>query len=173
VQKRAGPFQVIDNDGHSDPNAPSTPQTRNYDCDNYEKCLNLAAALNWESFSCGGCNGKVNEALQWRAQKAKRDDALVDLICTVPDVTVHHSEWNPASKQASERPKVNAKSIQGGKIDDKPMDSALPPSASSTTVALAPDLALTPESRTAVNDSALAKITRAEVQLRLLKLQSK
>jgi hypothetical protein len=81
---KPGPFQVIDNDGHGNPDAPISPPRRRYDCSHYETCLDLAAALNWDSFSCRGCSGEVNESLFWRAAQMEKRDALVSEICTIP-----------------------------------------------------------------------------------------
>ncbi len=44
---------------------------RRFECDNYEKCLTLTAKLDWDSFTCKGCNGSINAKLLWRARKRK------------------------------------------------------------------------------------------------------
>jgi hypothetical protein len=54
---------------------------RNLDCANYETCLNLAAALNWETFTCTGCSGEVNQSLIWRAHHAAKKDSVAKKIC--------------------------------------------------------------------------------------------
>ena len=57
---------------------------RELDCKNYQTCLNLAAALNWDSFTCESCEGDINESLKWRAIHSTRKDALANALC--PDV---------------------------------------------------------------------------------------
>ena len=83
---KPGPFQVIDNDAIGSPNAPIQPPRRKYECTNYETCLNLAAALNWDSFTCRGCNGEVAENLFWRAHQMEKRDKLVGVICNLPSL---------------------------------------------------------------------------------------
>ncbi len=57
------------------------PPERNYDCANYETCLDLAAALDWRSFTCAGCCGEFDRQLLWRAQAAiKKNPALARLL---------------------------------------------------------------------------------------------
>ncbi len=57
---------------------------RRFDCDNYETCLGLAAALNWQSFTCRECTGEINQQILWRAhQITKKDNDLADL-CKLP-----------------------------------------------------------------------------------------
>lgn len=58
-----------------------TELERRIDCSNYSQCLNLAAALNWHSFTCNGCTGEINEALRWRAAQSTKRDALAQAIC--------------------------------------------------------------------------------------------
>ncbi|HQH26548.1 MAG TPA: hypothetical protein PLP17_04055 [Oligoflexia bacterium] len=60
-----------------------TPDRR-YDCENYDTCLSLAAALDWHSFSCGGCSGCVNQQLLWRAHNALRRSSAMRRICKLP-----------------------------------------------------------------------------------------
>ena len=63
------------------------PPRRRYDCENYETCLNLAAALNWSSFTCRGCNGKVNETMYWRAHQIQRRDSVARALCDLPPIS--------------------------------------------------------------------------------------
>src|SRR5690606_31514391 len=82
-----GPFQVIwiEQDVHQHGKGSSggscsaqlTPHTaplRRYDCDNYQCCLELAAALDWESFTCLGCSGELNDKLFRQAHMAQRGE---------------------------------------------------------------------------------------------------
>ncbi len=53
---------------------------RSYGCKNYDTCLELAAALDWDSFTCAGCCGEFDRQLLWRAQHAlKKNPALAKL----------------------------------------------------------------------------------------------
>ena len=61
---------------------------RNLDCSHYETCLELAAALNWESFTCAQCKGEINESLRWRAGQNTRKDAVAKAICGSTKVSV-------------------------------------------------------------------------------------
>ena len=54
---------------------------RRLECSHYESCLNLAAALDWESFTCKGCNGEIDESLLWRAGQSTKRDAIAKAIC--------------------------------------------------------------------------------------------
>jgi hypothetical protein len=54
---------------------------RRMECSHYEECLNLAAALDWDSFTCAGCSGKINESLLWRAGQSTKRDAVAQAIC--------------------------------------------------------------------------------------------
>lgn len=54
---------------------------RRLECSHYEECLNLAAALDWESFTCAGCNGEIDESLLWRAGQSTKRDAVAKAIC--------------------------------------------------------------------------------------------
>lgn len=84
-------LRVVTNHDHGNtasaaaPAVPSAP-TREYSCSNYELCLNLAAALNWESFSCEGCCGRVNETLLWQAHQAVKRDKVGSRICDLPEI---------------------------------------------------------------------------------------
>ena len=61
---------------------------RNLDCSHYETCLELAAARNWESFTCAQCKGEINESLRWRAGQNTRKDAVAKAICGSTKVSV-------------------------------------------------------------------------------------
>ena len=62
---------------------------RRYDCGNYERCLGLAASLNWESFTCCGCNGEINETLTWRAHLSARKDVVAKHLFQAPPITTY------------------------------------------------------------------------------------
>ena len=62
------------------------PPIRRYGCANYDTCLDLAAALNWASFTCGTCRGTINEQLLWRARHVARKDSIAKAICELPPV---------------------------------------------------------------------------------------
>ncbi len=86
AQNSAAANRSADND--DDPAIGSLePPVRNYGCANYDTCLDLAAALNWASFTCGSCRGTINESLMWRARHATRKDAFAKAICELPPVT--------------------------------------------------------------------------------------
>lgn len=59
---------------------------RRYECPNYTTCLSLAAALNWDSFTCRGCDGSINEQLLWQAHVASRRDTIAQRICFMPKI---------------------------------------------------------------------------------------
>jgi len=80
-----GPFQIIDNDGKSE--APVPAPRRRYSCAHYDACLNLAAALNWDNFTCRGCCGSVDQSLLWRAHQAKRRDEIAGRLCDIPELS--------------------------------------------------------------------------------------
>lgn len=59
---------------------------RDFDCGNYTTCLGLAAALNWDSFTCAQCSREVNAHLLWRAHHECRKDAILSDICRLPRI---------------------------------------------------------------------------------------
>lgn len=85
---KPGPFQVIKSDEAAS-NCPSQAPRRRYECENYQSCLNIAAALNWDSFTCRGCSGAVDECLFWRAHNAQRSDKVAETICDIPPIRLH------------------------------------------------------------------------------------
>lgn len=96
VPKKYGPFEVLDKSYENadrplrpfihkvleqkEDSVSPEPPFRRYDCSLYENCLNLAAALNWNGFSCSGCCGEIDEKLYWRAQASIRKDSLCHLL---------------------------------------------------------------------------------------------
>jgi hypothetical protein len=81
---------------------------RLFSCPNYSSCLSLAAALSWESFTCRGCSGSIDEAIRWRGKSASKKDAL-KLICEVPNPAVIHSA--PAQREGKQKVSANLRSI--------------------------------------------------------------
>jgi len=77
------------------------PPIRHYGCRNYDTCLDLAAALNWASFTCGRCKGTVNEQLMWRARHVTRKDAVAKALCELPPVSAVEPDFPPASTKKS------------------------------------------------------------------------
>ncbi|MCI5065638.1 hypothetical protein MRY87_07935 [bacterium] len=83
----AGPFRLLEEELEAHEDAiprPMAAPTRRYECKNYERCLEIAAALNWESFSCKNCPGEMNEQLIWQAHSAQRHDAVSQQVCDLP-----------------------------------------------------------------------------------------
>jgi hypothetical protein len=66
--------------------APVAAPFRRYDCHNYQVCLDVAAALDWENFTCSSCNGQVDKRLLWRAKHAQRRDPFAKECCDLPDL---------------------------------------------------------------------------------------
>jgi hypothetical protein len=60
---------------------------RNFDCPNYENCLGLAAALDWNSFTCRNCSGNINDQLLWRAYHIIKKDAELAELCDLPQLS--------------------------------------------------------------------------------------
>lgn len=65
---------------------PVEPPLRRYSCRHYDVCLDLAAALNWDSFTCNGCSGEVNERLLWRARQRIKHDDVASRLCSFPEI---------------------------------------------------------------------------------------
>jgi hypothetical protein len=80
---RMGPFEVPEASTVTCFSAsdPDRELVRELDCQNYTTCLNLAAALNWESFTCEGCQGEINQSLTWRAGQSAIRDKVVKFMC--------------------------------------------------------------------------------------------
>jgi hypothetical protein len=79
-----GPFEM-DVDGVI-PEKTEVQIVRNLDCAHYTICLNLAVALDWESFTCEGCSGEINESLKWRAGQSARRDSVTRALCPMPEI---------------------------------------------------------------------------------------
>ena len=87
-----GPFQVIESEGSGIVDSPMTAPRRRYSCENYNTCLDLAAALNWDNFTCRGCCGDVNESMCWRALHAQKKDRIAGRLCSIPAIHCHKEE---------------------------------------------------------------------------------
>ena len=74
-----GPFQVIIDEEHPDPYR-ALVNKRRFNCNNYETCLSAAAALEWDSFTCRGCNGAMDKHLSWQAMQASKKDKVAEAI---------------------------------------------------------------------------------------------
>ncbi|MBX7138180.1 MAG: hypothetical protein K1X83_09360 [Oligoflexia bacterium] len=83
---KPGPFRIIENHGRGGVDAPIDPPRRRYTCANYEACLNIACALNWDSFTCRGCNGEVDESNFWQAHQAIKKDTVADSLVSLPSL---------------------------------------------------------------------------------------
>lgn len=99
-----GPFKVIASTSPCvitesffyDERPPGPP--REYECEHYGLCLTVAAALNWETFTCEGCSGEMDDALLWQARIAARKDGIAQKICKLPHAAclVNHAFGTPA-----------------------------------------------------------------------------
>lgn len=91
---KSGPFQIIDNGQEANADTPAVPPARRYECPNYETCLNIACALNWDSFGCADCDGTYEQSLFWRARQAVKKDRVASSLCNLP--RIHYlGEENP------------------------------------------------------------------------------
>ena len=82
LASRSGPFRVMEDDLIA--TVQESSERRSYECDHYISCLNLAAALDWDSFTCQGCKGEFDQALLWQARSAIRKDQLMQEVCELP-----------------------------------------------------------------------------------------
>lgn len=89
---QSGPFQVIDTCTHEGTIRPEEAPKRKFTCTNYETCLNVAAALNWDNFTCRGCEGEINQHLLWQARVAQRMDNIAKKVCELPLTSVIESD---------------------------------------------------------------------------------
>lgn len=78
-QLSPGPFPYRAEDDAS--GAHEEGPLRHLECACYERCLALAAALDWESFDCDGCSQEINDVLVWRAAQSTRKDKVARAIC--------------------------------------------------------------------------------------------
>jgi len=78
----AGPIQIAVYD-----NASPIP-VREVSCPNYQECLNIAACLNWLSFSCEDCTREIAPHLRWRARIERRRDPICQALMPPPMIEV-------------------------------------------------------------------------------------
>ena len=97
---KPGPFQIIESNGTGLVDSPMCAPRRRYECHNYATCLDLAAALNWDNFTCRGCSGEIEESLYWRAHQASKKDAVVNSLCEVPELSRCVPELLPEAENA-------------------------------------------------------------------------
>lgn len=113
---KPGPFEMLyDQDGFSINYVTaneSNPEFRCFSCPNYNSCLNIVAALDWEGFTCFGCNGEINQNLLWRAEGECCKDKTLQTICQLPDLKSRkiESEHNPDTLRQGLRLVVNKSS---------------------------------------------------------------
>ncbi len=96
---KPGPFQIIERDGCGLVDSPMSPPRRRYGCSNYATCLDLAAALNWDNFTCRGCSGEIDETLYWRAHQASKKDAVANSLCEIPNIQYHSADTEHPSPE--------------------------------------------------------------------------
>jgi len=88
--EKKGPFQLVEDDEELPLHRRGEKPRRKFSCPHYHHCLALAAALNWDSFTCRNCCGEMNKALIWRAHHEKKRDKVVNVICDIPDIHFIH-----------------------------------------------------------------------------------
>ena len=111
---KPGPFRVIAGDSKGCVDSPIPAPRRRFACPNYTKCLNVAAALNWDNFTCRGCCGQVDENTLWRAQKALRESSgeredfkVAARICDLPEINIIDSK--PPDNTPPSKPKQRSR----------------------------------------------------------------
>lgn len=116
---KPGPFQIIDVEDVHESNSPIPAPKRRYSCPNYEKCLNMAAALNWDNFTCRGCSGEVDTALLWRARQAVKNEKDLKKILSIPLIEVS-SQNSDKDKNAESKERTNLFSSYIDLLDEEP-----------------------------------------------------
>jgi len=98
--------------------APVEAPRRRFDCSNYCTCLDLAAALNWDNFTCRGCSGDIDEALLWRARQALRKDDIARKVCDLPAIEVSDkaTTCNEAAANLNEGVNAQAPNRQAAEV---------------------------------------------------------
>jgi hypothetical protein len=85
---KPGPFQIIDIDDAKEAACPVAAPKRRYSCSNYNSCLNIAGALDWDNFTCRGCNGEIEPSTLWRARQAARNEQGMKKLFSFPEIEV-------------------------------------------------------------------------------------
>lgn len=83
---KPGPFQIIRDVPSGAQDRDTGAPRRRFSCSNYLVCLDLAAAMNWDNFTCRGCSGEINQNLIWRAHQAMKADKSIRTFCSIPDI---------------------------------------------------------------------------------------
>lgn len=121
---------------------PADPPFRRYDCEHYEVCLDVAAALDWDNFTCNGCNCSVDQRLLWRARNAMKRDSVAQRCCNLPDVSVTEirspqAEVPFSGEASSGEPPSGETCVDRSSAISSAMPSAMPSAASSTAASTA------------------------------------
>lgn len=106
---KPGPFQVIESDSLD---VPHEPPKRRYSCSCYDTCLELAAALNWDSFTCRGCSGVIQEALFWRARQAHKKDSVAKSLCALTTDSPTHEPHSSSDTKSNTKSDAHCDEIQ-------------------------------------------------------------
>ncbi len=89
---KPGPFQIIRSEESGCLEKAVSAPKRRYFCPHYACCLDLAASLNWDNFTCRGCNSEIDQSLLWRAHQAQKKDRIAMKICDLPNIKAHEVE---------------------------------------------------------------------------------
>jgi hypothetical protein len=82
MMSKKGPFEASADTNHISASTEHTYSNqdeiflpiRRYDCTFYEKCLGIAATLDWKNFECRNCTGEVNTQLLWQVNSKFKDE---------------------------------------------------------------------------------------------------
>ena len=120
----SGPESGGDSDDDLEMSFPTLePPERQYDCKHYETCLDLAASLNWVSFSCKGCVGEVNRALYWRAHQVQRKDSVARALCELrPLESVEGNRRAVGARDGESNPGEPSSQLRDSHTIQKPTD---------------------------------------------------
>jgi hypothetical protein len=89
-----GPFAILEEKGDGEVSAPVFPALRHYDCPNYETCLSIAIAQDWDNFGCNGCVGTPRDSLIWKSHVANRRNKVNETLSKLPEIN-YISNVNP------------------------------------------------------------------------------
>jgi hypothetical protein len=59
---------------------------RRPNCSNYSKCLDIAACLDWDSFTCLQCNGSIDATFIWQMRSKMKKDKLCQRLFSPPEI---------------------------------------------------------------------------------------